>query len=71
MNIKTSETAKKICNFKNGIWIKVKKQQSYRLKIEISRLTVVSHEAKKKQHAHVSSGLYATTTVSYLHGWEL
>ena len=37
----------------------------------ISRLTVVSREAKKKQHARASSGLYATTTVSYLHEWQL
>ena len=36
----------------------------------VSRLTVVSREAKRKQHACASSGL-ATTTVSYLHGWQL
>ena len=35
-----------------------------------SRLTVVSREAKKKQHA-ARLLAYATTTVSYLHGWQL
>ena len=39
--------------------------------IIISRLTVVSREAKKKQHARASSDLRDHYTVSYLHGWQL
>ena len=36
----------------------------------VSRRAVVSHEAKKKQHARAFQA-YATTTVSYLHGWSV
>ena len=35
----------------------------------VSRRAVVSSEAKKKQHARAFQA-YATTTVSYLHGWS-
>ena len=38
--------------------------------IHTSRWVVMSHEAKKKEHAHVYSA-YVTTTVSYLHGWSV
>ena len=37
----------------------------------ISRRAVVSREAKKKQYAYTRLQAYATTTVSYLHGWKL
>ena len=36
----------------------------------LSRRAVVSREAKKKQHARAFQA-YATTTVSYLHGWSV
>ena len=36
----------------------------------VSRLTVVSHEAKKKQHACASSGPRDHYS-EYLHGWQL
>ena len=35
-----------------------------------SRRAVVSREAKKKQYARAFQA-YATTTVSYLHGWSV
>ena len=36
-----------------------------------SRLTVVSREAKKKQHACASSGPRDHYSDGYLHGWQL
>ena len=36
-----------------------------------SRRAVVSQEAKNKQYAYTRLQAYATTTVSYLHGWQL
>ena len=42
----------------------------YIIKIYISRLMVVSREARRSSmHAHLLA--HATTTVSYLHRWQL
>ena len=38
--------------------------------VQVSRLTVVSREAKKKQHACASSGPRDHYS-EYLHGWQL